>query len=222
MGRLHHSTVVVLSSLCLCVSLVNSSSAADSPKYNRDIRPILAENCFACHGPDKMARKAKLRLDVREDAIKAGTIVPGKPEQSPLIERIFTADKRDLMPPPKSHKKLTAAQKDLLKAWVAAGAEYQPHWSFIAPVRSPLPAVKDARWVRNPIDRFILAGLEKRGLKPAPEADQRTLARRLSLDLTGLPPAPAAVEAFVNDRRPDAYERYVDKLLESPHWGEHG
>jgi hypothetical protein len=201
--------------------LVNSSSAADSPKYNRDIRPILAENCFACHGPDKMARKAKLRLDVREDAIKAGTIVPGKPEQSPLIERIFTADKRDLMPPPKSHKKLTAAQKDLLKAWVAAGAEYQAHWSFIPPTRPALPGVRNTAWVRNPIDRFILARLEKHGLTPAPEADRRTLARRAALDLTGLPPAPADVEAFVNDTRDDAYERYVDRLLASPFWGEH-
>jgi hypothetical protein len=205
---------------CHLVTL-SSARGADKPQFNRDVRPILAEACFACHGPDRNARKAGLRLDVREDALKADAFVPGKPDQSALIERIFSDEPSQLMPPPKSHKKLTAAQKELLKRWVAAGAEYQPHWSFIPPTRPPLPAVKNVGWVRNPIDRFILAGLEKHGLTPAPEADRRTLARRLSLDLTGLPPAPAEVESFVNDRRPDAYERYVDKLLESPHWGEH-
>jgi hypothetical protein len=195
--------------------------AADKPQYNRDVRPILAENCFACHGPDKMARKGKLRLDVRDEAIKAGALVPGKPEESGLVERIFTSDKRDLMPPVKSHKKLTQAQKDVLRAWVAGGAEYQAHWSFIPPVRVAPPAVKDTAWVRNPIDRFILARLEKHGLAPAPEAARRTLARRAALDLIGLPPAPGDVEAFVADHRPDAYERYVDRLLASPFWGEH-
>ena len=122
-----------------------------------------------------------------------------------------------MMPPPKTRKKLTAAQKETLKRWVADGAEYQPHWSLIAPKRPQLPAVKNEAWVRNPIDRFILAELEKQGLQPAPEADRRTLARRLSLDLTGLPPAPEEVEAFVNDQPPDAYEKYVDRLLASPH-----
>ena len=125
------------------------------------------------------------------------------------------------MPPPKSNKTLTAAQKELLKRWIAAGAEYQPHWSFIAPKRPEPPAVKDEAWVRNPIDRFVLAKLEQNGLKPAPEADRRTLARRLSLDLTGLPPDPAVVDAFVNDPSPDAYEKLVDRLLASPRWGEH-
>jgi hypothetical protein len=190
-------------------------------EYNRDVRPILAENCFACHGPDSAARKAGLRLDQRDDAIKMGAIAPGKLNESALIERICASDSKEVMPPPKTRKKLTAAQKDILKRWIGEGAEYQLHWSLLAPQRSVLPAVKNTAWVRNPIDRFILADLEKRGLQPAPEADRRTLARRLSLDLIGLPPAPAEVEAFVNDKAPDAYEKYVDRLMKSPHWGEH-
>jgi hypothetical protein len=210
------AALLVLPALCAL-----PARAADAVQYNRDVRPILSDNCFACHGPDKNARKAKLRLDVREEAIKAEAIVPGHPEKSALVERVFSTQRGQVMPPRKSHKTLTAAQKDLLKRWIAAGAPYQAHWSFIAPVRPPLPAVKDAAWVRNPIDRFILAALEKQGLHPAPEADRRTLARRASLDLTGLPPPPQEVEAFVNDPAPDAYERYVDHLLESPHWGEH-
>jgi hypothetical protein len=196
------------------------AQAGDRLEYNRDIRPILAENCFACHGPDSAARKADLRLDRRDEAIKTA-IVPGKPEQSPLVERIETEDEGLVMPPPKSLKRLTPEQKATLKRWIAEGAEYQPHWAYIPPRRPPLPAVRNAAWVRNPIDVFILAELEKRGLEPAPEADRYVLARRLSLDLTGLPPDPAEVEAFVRDQAPDAYERFVDKLLHSPHWGEH-
>src|SRR5579884_3103212 len=210
----------------LCIlwgSGVSSSVRAAEKKieYNRDVRPILAENCFACHGPDSAARKADLRLDRRDDAVKAEAIAPGDPDKSALIERIFSDKRGQVMPPPKTKKKLTDAQKETLKRWIAAGAEYEPHWSFLAPKRPQPPAVKDAGWIRNPIDRFILAELEKRGLKPAPEADRRTLARRLSLDLTGLPPAPADVEASLADKRPDAYERFVDKLLDSAHWGEH-
>ncbi len=214
---------LVLSSLCLCASVVPSSAQGAEKKigYNHDVRPILAENCFACHGADSAARKADLRLDRRDDAIKSEAIVPGDVEKSSLIERILSDNKSHLMPPPKTKKKLTDAQKEILKRWIAEGAEYEPHWSFIPPKRPILPAVKNAAWVRNPIDQFILADLEKRGLQPAPEADRRTLARRLSLDLTGLPPEPADVEAFVNDKRPDAYERYVDKMLASSHWGEH-
>jgi hypothetical protein len=199
----------------------SSASAADKIEYNRDVRPILSENCFACHGPDSAARKADLRLDRRDDAVKAEVIVPGEPDKSTLVERIFSEDRGQVMPPPKTKKKLTAAQKETLKRWIAAGAEYEAHWSFLAPRRPQPPAVQNAGWVRNPLDRFTLAALEKRGLQPAPEADRRTLARRLSLDLVGLPPSPADVEAFVNDKRPDAYERFVDQLLDSPHWGEH-
>jgi hypothetical protein len=211
----------LLVALSPCPGVTSSSEAAEVPTYNRDIRPIFAETCFACHGPDKAARKGRLRLDVREEAVKARAIVPGRPDESALVERIFEGDLKKRMPPLKSHKKLTAAQKDLLKRWVAAGAEYEPHWAFVAPRRPAPPAVKDAGWVRNPIDRFVLAELEKRGLRPAPEADRYTLARRASLDLTGLPPTPAEVEAFVHDRAPRAYERYVERLLSSPHWGEH-
>jgi hypothetical protein len=195
--------------------------SSDRIEYNRDVRPILAENCFACHGPDSAARKADLRLDRRDEAIQSGAITPGKPDKSTLIERIFSEERGEQMPPPKTRKKLTAAQKEMLRRWIATGAEYQLHWSFLAPTRPPLPAVRNAAWVRNPIDRFVLAELQKQGLQPAPEADRHTLARRVSLDLTGLPPAPADVEAFVNDPAPDAYEHYVDRLLASPHWGEH-
>jgi hypothetical protein len=191
------------------------------PEYNRDIRPILSENCFACHGPDSASRKAKLRLDQRDAAIKAEAIVPGHPDKSALIQRICAVDPTEIMPPAKTLKKLSGAQKDLLKRWIAAGAEYQSHWSFIAAKRPPVPGVKNVKWVRNPIDSFILAKLEAAGLQPSPEADRRTLARRVSLDLIGLPPAPEAVEAFVSDTAAGAYERYVDKLLESPRWGEH-
>jgi hypothetical protein len=198
------------------------SALAEGPiVYNRDIRPILAENCFACHGPDSASRKAELRLDRREVAIEATAIVPGKPDESSVVDRIFSSNPDEVMPPPATKKQLTAAQKELLKQWIATGAEYQPHWSFIAPQRPALPAVKDAAWVRNPIDAFVLAKLDSLGLMPAPEADRRTLARRLSLDLTGLPPAPETVEAFVNDPAPDAYEKLVDQLMATPQWGEH-
>lgn len=196
-----------------------------SVEYNRDIRPILAENCFACHGVDSAARKANLRLDNRDDAVGAGAFVPGKPNESLMIERILAEDPREQMPPPKSHKQLTAAQKELLKTWIAEGAEYQPHWSFIPPSRPTVPDFGTdplaKRWIRNPIDAFVYYKLKQNGLEPAPEADRRTLARRLSLDLTGLPPEPALVESMVNDNSANWYENYVDRLLASPHWGEH-
>jgi hypothetical protein len=210
--------------LTLATTLVLVGAACSAPaklEYNRDVRPILADNCFACHGPDSAARKADLRIDNREDAIKSEAIVPGKPEKSPIVERIFSTEKSEVMPPAKTNKKLTAGQKEILKRWVAEGAEYQAHWSFIPPTRPALPAVKNQAWVRNSIDRFILARLEATGLTPASEADRRTLARRLSLDLTGLPPNPKEVEDFVNDKSPDWYEKYVDHLMDSSAWGEH-
>ena len=211
---------VAIAALALGTS---NGSAADLPpvEYNRDVRPILAENCFACHGPDSAARKADLRLDRREAAIESGSITPGSPDSSELIARINTKDRDQVMPPPKSTKTLKPEQKEILKRWIAAGAEYQPHWSLIPPKRPALPKVKQESWVRNPIDRFVLAKLEANGLAPAPEADRRTIARRLSLDLTGLPPVPEMVESFVNDGSPQAYGNRVTRLLDSPRWGEH-
>lgn len=204
------------------------SWSADSPatpsaklEYNRDIRPILAENCFSCHGPDSASRKADLRLDKREMALVSHAIVPGNPDESEVLQRVISNDPEEMMPPPASKKTLTAGQKATLREWIVQGAEYQPHWSFIAPVKPVPPVVKTMSWVRNPIDQFILQKLEAEGLEPAPEADRRTLARRLSLDLTGLPPVPDQVEVFVNDTAGDAYEKYVDELLKSPAWGEH-
>ncbi|QEH38815.1 Planctomycete cytochrome C [Aquisphaera giovannonii] len=209
--------------LAIALLAAPAARAADSPaiRYNRDIRPILAENCFACHGPDSASRKGDLRLDRREAAVEAGAITPGDPDGSELIARIASDDRTQLMPPASSHKTLTPQQKDLLARWIKAGAEYQAHWSLIPPVRPAPPKVKDEAWVRNPIDRFVLAKLEEAGLRPAPEADRRTLIRRLSLDLTGLPPEPAEVERFARDASPDAYARLVDHLLDSPRWGEH-
>jgi hypothetical protein len=198
-----------------------SDNKPEKIEYNRDIRPILAENCFACHGPDSASRKAGLRLDQRDAALKAEVLVPGKPDDSEVVHRVFSTKRKEMMPPPSSKKQLTQAQKELLKRWVAEGAAYQAHWSLIAPTRPPLPEVTDKKWARNPIDLFILAKLEAAGLRPAPEADRHTLARRLSLDLLGLPPKPEDVAEFVNDKSPDAYEKYVDRLLTSPHWGEH-
>jgi hypothetical protein len=190
-------------------------------EYNRDVRPILLENCFACHGPDSASRQADLRLDQRETAEEMGAIVPGDADSSEMIRRILSEDDEERMPPPETKKSLTDAQKQLLLRWIREGAEYQPHWSLIPPKRPPVPKVGNTWWVRNPIDAFVAARLEAAGLDAAPEADRRTLARRLSLDLTGLPPAPEVVEEFVDDSSPDAYERLVDKLLESPKWGEH-
>lgn len=196
---------------------------ADEPtlQFNRDIRPILFDQCLACHGPDSASRKGDLRLDLREAAIERKAISPGSPDKSELIARIESTDPDLMMPPPSSNKALTPEQKEILKRWVKQGAEYQPHWAFIPPVKHPIPAVKNTAWVKNPIDAFVLAKLEASGLSPAPEADRATLARRLSLDLTGLPPAAEVVDKFLADQSPNAYEKLVDKFLESDKWGEH-
>ena len=192
--------------------------------FDRDVRPILSENCFPCHGFDASKRMAGLRLDVRDMAthrLPSGqtAIVPFDPTKSELVDRINRADARH-MPPAYSGKKLRKEQIQTLVNWIAQGAPYSPHWSFVPPKRPPLPRVKTPSWCRNPIDTFILARLEREGLRPSPEADRRTLIRRVTLDLTGLPPTPKEVAAFLADRRPDAYERLVDRLLASPHYGE--
>ncbi len=209
----------------ICVfSLVRLIAAEPNEKigYNRDVRPILADNCFACHGSDSGTREADLRIDQRDAAIEAGAIVAGSPDESELIARInLDADDESLMPPTGSHHKLTQAQKETLAKWVAEGALYEPHWSFIAPVASEPPSVKQTGWVRNSIDQFVLARLESEGLSPAPQADRRTLARRAALDVTGLPPEPQWVEAFVADTDPNAYDKYLDRLFSQSTWGEH-
>lgn len=204
------------------LGLPTAAPAADAPlSYNEHIRPILVENCFSCHGADSASREADLRLDRRDDAIEYGAIVPGDPDSTLMLDRVYADDPDEMMPPPETKKTLSDEQKALLTRWVKEGAEYEPHWSFIPPARPALPAVQKSDWVRNPIDQFILARLEADGLAPAAEADRRTLARRVAFELTGLPPDPALVEAFVLDPHADAYERLVDTLLASLEWGEH-
>ena len=204
------------------LGLATGATAADATlSYNEHIRPILVENCFSCHGADSASRQADLRLDRRDDAVSLGAIVPGDPDSTAILDRVYSDDPEVVMPPPETKKTLSAEQKEMLVRWVKEGAEYEPHWSFIPPARPPLPEVRQADWVRNPVDRFVLARLEAEGLTPATEADRRTLARRVAYDLTGLPPDPALVEAFVLDPHADAYERLVDTLLASLEWGEH-
>ncbi len=203
-------------------TLLPPAASAAPPTYNRDVRPILVDACFSCHGPDSASRKADLRLDRFADATDMGAIVPGNPADSQLLARITSNDPDEVMPPPSTKKTLTPQQIETLKAWIAAGAEYEQHWSFNVPTLPEVPAIENPAFpLRNPIDHFVLAKLNAAGLAPAPEADRRTLARRLSLDLTGLPPAPEVVEAFVADASPDAYEKLVDRFLASPAWGEH-
>jgi hypothetical protein len=205
-------------------------AAADEPlpatvEYNRDVRPILSDACYHCHGPDAGRRKAGLRLDTEAGALgklrRGGrAIVPGKPNDSDLVRRITADDEQEHMPPPKSGRRLTARQIALLQRWVEQGAKWQRHWAFLVPRRPALPAVRNTAWPRNGIDYFILARLEREGLAPAPEADRTTLLRRVTLDLTGLPPTPAEVDAFLADNSPNAYEMVVDRLLASPRYGE--
>ncbi len=208
--------------------------AVEPLHYNRDIRPILSEHCFACHGRDAHARKAGLRLDLRDKALSATEsgaipIVPGKPDASEMVRRIFNSNQSEMMPPPAAEKPLSPAQRDILRRWIAEGARYEPHWAFQAPLRSRPPAVKHAEWVRNAIDNFILARLEEEGLEPSPPAELGTLLRRVSLDLTGLPPSPDDVAVFEHEmavaggdsQAADAvYNAWVDKLLASPDYGE--
>ena len=192
--------------------------------FARDIQPLLSDNCFACHGPDAKQRKADLRLDTRDGALAdldgVSAVVPGKPSESELVARITTDDEDDLMPPPDSGKQLDAAQKALLQRWIADGAEYDLHWAYKPVARPTPPRVKNGSFVLNDIDRFVLAKLQGKGHEPAPESDRRTLIRRLSFDLTGLPPTWEQVQAFVTDPSPHAVGKLVDRLLASPQYGE--
>ncbi|HTT62314.1 MAG TPA: PSD1 and planctomycete cytochrome C domain-containing protein [Bryobacteraceae bacterium] len=210
--------------LIACLAL--TAAAAEPVKFNRDIRPIMSDTCFRCHGPDKRARMAGMRLDRREDALKpnpsgAIPIVPGNPDKSAIIQRIFAADPARRMPPKYAEKVLTEAQKDTIRRWVAEGAVYEGHWAYQPVARPPVPAMADPKApLRNPIDNFIQARLAREQLTPSPEADRRTLLRRATLDLTGLPPTPQEAAAFLNDSSPDAYEKLVDRLLASPAYAE--
>jgi hypothetical protein len=192
-----------------------------APDFRFDIRPILSKNCFACHGPDEGHRQADLRLDDRDVTVDFGAIVPGSPDDSELIRRITSDDADERMPPAETGKKLSREEIDLLRQWIAAGAEYKQHWSYEPLKRPQLPTVSRPEWCRNGIDCFVLARLDTAGLQPEPEADRYRLIRRLSLDLTGLPPTLAEVDDFVQDNRDDAYERVVDQLLDRSAYGEH-
>ncbi len=216
---------------CFVGIAVGPSAAAHKPvakptvDYNRDVRPILAQHCWVCHGADKEALKKTggMKLDSFDGATadRGGyrAITPGNPDKSLLLKRV-TDDESPMPPPASGVKPLSKAEVETLRKWISEGAEYRAHWAFVAPTTPPLPAVKNAKWAHNDLDRFILAKLEEDGLAPEPEADKRTLIRRASLALTGLPPTPAEVENFLSDKRPDAYERVVDRLLASPRFGE--
>ncbi len=202
----------------LLVPSLASAAVADAPvSYNRDVRSILSENCFYCHGQDPNHREADVRLDTGEGQRAGDLILPGKPDESELIRRILSEDPDERMPPPKSNRRLSPSQKETLRRWVAEGAAFEGHWAFQPPVRPTVPEVPGAS---NPIDAFIRHKLDAEGLTPAPKADRRTLIRRVTLDLNGLPPTPDEVDAFLNDPAPDAYEKVVDRLLASPHYGE--
>ncbi len=208
--------------LALGLALVPVARAVD---FDREIRPILSDNCFACHGPDEKARKAGLRLDLKDQALKPlkdgrQAIVPGAPDRSSLITRIYTDDEDDLMPPRSTHKQLSDTQKTALRTWIADGAPWPQHWAFVPPSRPAPPQTRDKAWPRNDLDKFVAARLEKEGLIPSPRAPKTTLARRASLDLAGLPPTLEEMDAFLADKSPDAYEKLVDRLLASPRYGE--
>ena len=214
--------VVLVGALLLARTMAAPQEYVD---FNRDIRPLLADHCYQCHGPDAAKRKAGLRLDQREGALAklesgAAAITPGNPAASSLLQRITSSDDEERMPPAKTGKVLSPDQVALLKRWIADGAEWKPHWAYIPPERPTIPSITHASWPRNEIDRFVVARLEKEGLEPSPEADRRTLARRVSLDLTGLPPTPDEVDAFLSDPSDGAYEKLVDRLLAAPEYGE--
>lgn len=213
----------LLLALMLPVTVALATESAVAPlDFNREIRPILSDKCFACHGPDKKHRKGKLRLDLEESAKdpKKSAIVPGKPKESELIYRITTNDEEELMPPGDSGKSLTTKEKELLRRWITEGASWSEHWAYVPPRKHELPTVKKTKWPANWIDHFALSYMEQNGQKPAPDADSITLVRRLYFDLTGLPPEPEVVGAFSKTPTVKAYEALVDRLLASKHYGE--
>lgn len=235
MSHIRHSLLLrgFLGAVLLCSSVAGGLAASKSGRatgarvidFNRDIRPIFSENCFTCHGPDKNKRKAGLRLDQKESAtavLESGgrAVVPGDPAKSLLLKVVVSTDDEDRMPPKKTGKHLTQEQVDLIREWIVQGAEFKIHWAYLPPERPALPPVKAKGWPRNEIDHFVLAKLEKEGLKPSGEAEKQTLIRRVTLDLTGLPPTVAEVDAFLADKSPNAYEKVVDRLLASPGFGE--
>jgi len=204
---------------------VGRACLAEGPDFARDVRPILSNRCFKCHGPDEDHREAGLRLDVREAAraeLDSGTraIVPGHPDDSEVIARITSTDPDLVMPPPHTKVTLSEDERRILTAWITAGADYRPHWAFVKPERPGMPEAENDGWARNGIDRFVRARLREEGLAPSPEADPATLCRRVYLDLVGLPPTPAELAAFLADESSDAYEKLVDRLLASPRYGE--
>ncbi|HMO66639.1 MAG TPA: DUF1549 domain-containing protein, partial [Verrucomicrobiota bacterium] len=224
MRRLHR--ILRIGLIVAALGLPGTAPAGAPVSFNRDIRPILSDHCFACHGPDENTRKARLRLDLEEDALKPArsgrpAFVPGSPDDSELIARVLSSDPDEVMPPPEHKKPLKAQQIELLRRWIAEGAKYEGHWAYLPPQRPEPPVVQNPEAsIQNPIDAFVQARLETAGLKPAPEAPKEKLLRRASLDLTGLPPTVEELDAFLNDTDPQAYEQAVDRLLASPHYGE--
>lgn len=218
--------LLLVIAVATAMGALHSTRGAEPPvNFSREIRPILSEHCFACHGPDQEQRKAKLRLDTKEGAISAKDgvhiIKPGDGDESAVIKRILTVDEDEVMPPPKTGKKLTAAQISLLKRWVDEGAKWEVHWAFEKPARPELPSVQAQAWAKNEVDHFILEKLEKEKLAPQPEADKATLLRRTSLDVTGIPPTIEELDAYLADGSPDAHEKVVNRLLDSSRHGEH-
>ena len=189
----------------LTLAIFNSIAGGEEElRFNADIRPILSEYCFSCHGPDGAGRKADLRLDEAAGALESGAVVPGKAEESELIRRIVSRDEDLVMPPPDTGKKLSQKHKEILRRWIQQGAKWEQHWAFVAPVRPRVPVVAPSGWARNPVDHFVYARLKRLQLQPAQEADRYTLARRAALDVTGLPPSEAALQRFIGAPIPSA------------------
>src|SRR5688500_14000255 len=222
MKRLIVIVILILASAATAVPA--RAQALEKLDYSRDVLPILSANCFVCHGRDASTREADMRLDVRAESTRVrddvAPIVPGKPDASMVIFRVTSDDEEVRMPPPERANRLTKQQVDVLRQWIMEGAEYNEHWAFIPPKRTSVPEVADAEWAKHPVDRFVRARLEREKLSPAPRAHRETLIRRATLDLLGLPPTPSEVEGFVNDTSPDAWDKLIDRLVASPHYGE--